>query len=165
MQAVKIGSATDYKARMASLQTGCPLPLDFLWLRATPNAHTAEKALHNYFASFRIRGEWFDLGHNPVTAIEVAYREISPAVTASVVGSGKIIQDVIDILGKFPDKDFIPGLWLARELIKNPAYKERSALGMTQFVAASLLPVKPRQVRFGKKVIRGYYANDIRTLR
>ncbi|MEW2402162.1 GIY-YIG nuclease family protein [Streptomyces sp. NPDC046862] len=55
---VKIGytSGTPLK-RLASLQTGQPMTLSLLWSVPVD----IEDDLHERFASYRVRGEWFDL--------------------------------------------------------------------------------------------------------
>lgn len=69
---VKIGSATDPKKRLQSLQTGQPAALTLLW-------HTVgdfEYALHRVFETQRVRGEWFDL--TPLgDAVDVVQRAIA----------------------------------------------------------------------------------------
>lgn len=54
---IKIGVATDVLARLHDLQTGCPYELRLLG--KIPGSKAAERALHNVFAAFRVRGEWF----------------------------------------------------------------------------------------------------------
>jgi hypothetical protein len=55
---VKIGYSATPKDRIASLQTGCPQPLEVLgiWNAGTK---TDEKAYHERFAAHRTHGEWF----------------------------------------------------------------------------------------------------------
>lgn len=67
---VKIGYATNPKKRLASLQTGQPMQLTLLW--SHPVDH--EAALHERFAEYRVRGEWFDLTPlgDPVAAVQSA---------------------------------------------------------------------------------------------
>ena len=54
---VKIGIARDWKKRLASMQTGSPLPIRRLLIIKT--AACMEAILHTKFAAHRIRGEWF----------------------------------------------------------------------------------------------------------
>lgn len=55
---VKIGyTGGDPKKRLASLQTGQPMTLSLLW----SVGGDYEDALHQRFADYRVRGEWFDL--------------------------------------------------------------------------------------------------------
>lgn len=55
---VKIGFTKSHpSARLAKLQTGCPLPLK-LWAY-TPGTVELEQALHRTFADLRHLGEWF----------------------------------------------------------------------------------------------------------
>lgn len=62
---IKIGCATDVRARIALLQTGCPYPL---WLMGyVHGGRDLEQQLHRKYADRRMRGEWFrwaeDLEH------------------------------------------------------------------------------------------------------
>ncbi|MFJ1993110.1 GIY-YIG nuclease family protein [Streptomyces asiaticus] len=70
---VKIGftSGAPMK-RLKSLQTGQPMTLSLLW--STPGDH--EDMLHERFAKYRVRGEWFDLTPlgDPVQVVEEALR-------------------------------------------------------------------------------------------
>jgi len=56
---VKIGSSKNPIRRLVSLQIGSPVPLEIL--RSIDLENYVEIALHQYFKSFRVRGEWFDL--------------------------------------------------------------------------------------------------------
>lgn len=73
IRSVKIGSATDPKARLADLQVGCPLPLAILWTQEAPNAFLVERALHKHFDDHRVRGEWFDLGIDPLPMVREVF--------------------------------------------------------------------------------------------
>lgn len=54
---VKIGRASNVRARLASLQTGNPMPM--MLLGEIHGDKTVEFDLHQLFYSFRVRGEWF----------------------------------------------------------------------------------------------------------
>lgn len=54
---VKIGRAKNPEARLLHLQTGQPATLSLAWVCDG----NFERALHNKFADYRVRGEWFDL--------------------------------------------------------------------------------------------------------
>ena len=56
---VKIGIATDVKARLSCLQTGSPYILKLLAYRKSFNAAAEEAALHEQFKAYHINGEWF----------------------------------------------------------------------------------------------------------
>lgn len=75
VQAVKIGVATNCISRLAGLQVGCPFPLALLWSKAVPDARAAEQALHERFSRQRVRGEWFDLGLDPLSAVKGALKK------------------------------------------------------------------------------------------
>lgn len=54
---VKIGTSTNIAARIRSLQTGCPVPLELLAVAKGGQAEEAE--FHRRFAQLRKNGEWF----------------------------------------------------------------------------------------------------------
>jgi hypothetical protein len=56
---IKIGIAADVAARLALLQTGCPIELRVIGVIPGAKA-TTETALHHHFAAARVRGEWFE---------------------------------------------------------------------------------------------------------
>lgn len=57
---VKIGLATNLYVRVASLQTGNPLPL--VLVNKFPGGRDSERALHNALASLCVGREWFRRG-------------------------------------------------------------------------------------------------------
>jgi hypothetical protein len=76
----KIGVAADFTARLAVIQTGCPLPVKpllFGWVNA---ARFVEKELHAEFESYRVSGEWFSL---PDAQIGKAVRLFSDEIVKS----------------------------------------------------------------------------------
>ena len=54
---VKIGCALNPSERLASVQTGNPLPLAIL--ATAPGGYAAEKAYHRRWSAHRLHGEWF----------------------------------------------------------------------------------------------------------
>jgi hypothetical protein len=74
---VKIGIAKDPKRRLQVLQTGQPMDLYLMW----SVEGDYEQALHERFAKYRHRGEWFDLRElgDPVTVVTDAINEIKGA--------------------------------------------------------------------------------------
>lgn len=57
---VKIGRSHDIKARKASLQTGCPVPLVCLaTFHPRRSAGYIEEMIHLILAGWRVSGEWF----------------------------------------------------------------------------------------------------------
>ncbi|WP_318201074.1 GIY-YIG nuclease family protein [Streptomyces sp. SCL15-4] len=71
---VKIGIAKDPRRRLKELQTGQPMDLFLMW--AVEGDY--EQALHDLFAAYRHRGEWFDLRElgDPVAVVTDAMNEI-----------------------------------------------------------------------------------------
>jgi hypothetical protein len=64
----KIGWTTDLETRVASLQTSSPHILAVLATRLGPIS--AERSLHEQFASLRVHGEWFRLTEEVRSAFE-----------------------------------------------------------------------------------------------
>lgn len=71
---VKIGASKNPESRLKFLQTGLPMDLYLLW--SVPGEY--EYPLHQRFAKYRYRGEWFDLRElgDPVTVVTDALNEI-----------------------------------------------------------------------------------------
>lgn len=57
---LKIGYSQDPIKRFKSLKTGSPLPLGFCTCVFLPNPAMHEAILHEKYASFRTKGEWFE---------------------------------------------------------------------------------------------------------
>lgn len=107
---VKIGVASDVEARIVELQTGSPLPLYLIW--KTRGGQSLERDLHERFGSYRIHGEWFDLGdENPAAVVasaavlmgyvthaeraQVTHDYVAPQVTY-LTGKKTLINHLID---------------------------------------------------------------------
>lgn len=74
---VKIGVSDDPARRVKDLSTGSPWDLRVLW--TAPGEEAEEAALHRYFHACHVRREWFDFtGHDPLYAIEDAWRKLKP---------------------------------------------------------------------------------------
>ena len=68
---VKIGVAKNAEARLDELRVGSPVPLHLFW--KTRGGRALESSLHEYFAPYRIHGEWFDFGdENPAALVATA---------------------------------------------------------------------------------------------
>lgn len=65
---VKIGFAANVGARLCELQTGNALPLTVL--ATLKGSCDTERELHQRFAEYRVRGEWFRLAPEVVEYIE-----------------------------------------------------------------------------------------------
>lgn len=57
----KIGMSKHPYKRMSSLQTGSPLEIILIHRIFTFDMVALEKSLHDYYAAYSLRGEWFDL--------------------------------------------------------------------------------------------------------
>ena len=63
----KIGVAGNVQSRLDELRTGSPVPLHIMW--KTRGDRDLEYSLHEYFAPYRIHGEWFDFGEEDPAAL------------------------------------------------------------------------------------------------
>lgn len=66
---IKIGISRDVKARLSTIQTGCPYPLHVYQSWATSRAREIERKAHSLLHGYRTKGEWFDLPHRAATLI------------------------------------------------------------------------------------------------
>ena len=70
---VKVGIASDPRARLRNLKTASPFPLQLVTFFALPNRFMAkeiEGAFHTVMAEHRLAGEWFDIApHKAVLAM------------------------------------------------------------------------------------------------
>ncbi|MFI6491235.1 GIY-YIG nuclease family protein [Streptomyces sp. NPDC050564] len=64
---VKIGVAGNVQSRLDELRTGSPVPLHVMW--KTRGDRDLEYSLHEYFAPYRIHGEWFDFDNEDPAAL------------------------------------------------------------------------------------------------
>ena len=64
---VKIGVAKNAEARLDELRIGSPVPLHIIW--KARGGRALEGSLHEYFAPYRIHGEWFDFGDESPAAL------------------------------------------------------------------------------------------------
>lgn len=68
---VKIGVTKNAEARLDELRVGSPVPLHLIW--KTRGGRALESSLHEYFAPYRVHGEWFDFGdENPAALVATA---------------------------------------------------------------------------------------------
>lgn len=85
MPYVKIGYAQDVWARLSELQCGNPFELRVLSF--LPGGREAEGAIHVALASHRVRGEWFNLGDDPLKVFMDAYRGRTVALLRPVAAA------------------------------------------------------------------------------
>lgn len=69
---VKIGYANDVWGRLTELQCGNPFELRVLSF--LPGGREIEAAIHCALVDHRVRGEWFNLGNDPLKMFMDAYR-------------------------------------------------------------------------------------------
>lgn len=76
----KIGMSKQPYKRMQSLQTGSPLEITLIHRIYTFDAIALEKALHEYFDAYRIRGEWFDLPAECIQKFPIVANKLDAAI-------------------------------------------------------------------------------------
>jgi hypothetical protein len=91
------------------------------------------------------------------TALSPKQRTLRDAVFALDLIKVRIIPN-----GKHVGEEFAGGLALADEISRMDGWEEKSALAAARAVADHMSPVSPYQQRFGKEVLSGYLAEDIR---
>ncbi len=62
----KIGCATNVKQRCSAINTASPCEVVLVAYFATNQSRKIEAALHQKYARFHVKGEWFELGKNQV---------------------------------------------------------------------------------------------------
>jgi hypothetical protein len=136
---IKIGyTDDDASARLASLQTGCPVPLRLL--HTMPGTMGDEKNLHRRFASANVGGEWF----KPVTEL----MELIPDLSRPACGAAEVVEKSVSIrvltvgrkqftkslLDQLPEHDIVDWFSLAEHLL--PAGDP--TLNVSQFVTGDV---------------------------
>lgn len=69
---VKIGYSISPRWRLATLQTGSPLPLEIIGLCS--GSLETEARFHSVYAEYHSHGEWFDLPDDAIAAIREDYK-------------------------------------------------------------------------------------------
>jgi hypothetical protein len=67
---IKIGVAQRPVSRAAAIQTGNPYPVVLVGVWNTPDARALESAMHDAFAPYCVRGEWFRLPPDICVALQ-----------------------------------------------------------------------------------------------
>ncbi|MEU3620108.1 GIY-YIG nuclease family protein [Streptomyces sp. NPDC006872] len=67
---VKIGRSTAPEKRLWTIQVGSPVRLALL--ATFEGGRVLEEALHCYFGAYQKRGEWFELGNDPIEEVRAA---------------------------------------------------------------------------------------------
>lgn len=96
---VKIGVAKNAEARLDELRVGSPVPLHLIW--KARGGRALEASLHQYFAPYRIHGEWFDFGdENPAALVATAAVLMgSPSHPQRVTAEGRlrVVQSALTV--------------------------------------------------------------------
>ena len=126
---VKIGTATDVRARLSQLQVGCPEKLTII--RVLDGGAPTEAWLHRRFADCRLSGEWFYFkaamltvvppDELPVRAVHrprltLTLHEIINQADAFDVGAGPRAK-LLSIIARSTDDDAHTILELLREFV------------------------------------------------
>jgi hypothetical protein len=109
----KIGVTTNPSARIASLRTASPFPLEFAFIGAMPDndGYVLEKAAHAALARFRCNGEWFDI--SPENAIATI---IEAGKRCSLPPLAPLTQDQADLVLKIASGEAtLPSDWRTRK--------------------------------------------------
>lgn len=106
----KIGVTHDIKARLAQLSTGNPFQLKVELYYEFENAEVVEKALHQKYAKFRKRGEWFEFDDYNIL------RDIHKICLMLGGHAYEYIEEVTDESIKEAEKEIEESEWL--ELVK-----------------------------------------------
>lgn len=71
VDAIKVGTARNVKARLAGMQTGSPLKLAIERTFIVPHerAYVIERRIHDALSGFRRHGEWFNVSADQATPI------------------------------------------------------------------------------------------------
>jgi len=56
---VKIGVSTNIEKRLKQIQTSCPYKIELFEKANVKDAFGHERALHNQYKKFKLKGEWF----------------------------------------------------------------------------------------------------------
>lgn len=67
---IKIGRSDDPARRLREFQAGCPVDLVLLFAGRCVDFNIDETELHNRFAEYRVRGEWFEPAEPILRCIE-----------------------------------------------------------------------------------------------
>lgn len=79
---VKIGFSEEPRSRFVKMRTDSPIPLELE--RICAGDRTAEAALHEWFASDRLSGEWFNLSDTIESYMQGLQAFVKPAREASL---------------------------------------------------------------------------------
>ena len=120
MPYVKIGYANDVWGRLSELQCGNPFELRVLSF--LPGGQETEGAIHVALASNRVRGEWFNLGDDPLKVFTDAYRGraitlLQPAVTGPFKNTPQAQKQAYDLYfgisaeGRAPSQNAFEKAW------------------------------------------------------
>lgn len=93
---IKIGASKDIKKRMAALQCGSPVSLDFLCaIRFVPDC---ERWLHSAFSDLREHGEWFRAEPKLTGFIRVATEEGTRAFLYAMRNKGLLDRRQVEFM-------------------------------------------------------------------
>ena len=118
----KIGFTNDLRGRLKSLQKGSPVDLEVLLVHHTDAHEELERALHKYFDSERIYGEWFVLTEEAISYLQQPTNFIMEDLEVS--DEWKKIEDNIPSLHElFPSPQESAARLVEIETVKTPVAK------------------------------------------
>ncbi len=97
---IKVGISSNMTARLSTIQTSCPFPIDVIYEFGTPSVEIArhiERSFHETQTAYRQHGEWFNL--DPIVAVQlvcIAYR-----VAVEITAPSELQERILDFAGVF----------------------------------------------------------------
>lgn len=124
-QFYKIGISSDFKKRLPSIQTGCPIKCEYIGTIPHPDPVSLERELHLRFQDFKTFGEWFDLGDDNIKILMAEYglkhvknplpeptqKSITASSNKSLVSARNLSAEVNEVDALFGE--FYPGRCLS----------------------------------------------------
>ena len=148
---VKIGKANSIRERLATLQTGSPLPLILSYALECTTGQEAciiEKHYHSKFGTYRMCGEWFDL---PVGLLGSIQEIVDPEHHELVVDNVTVRHPTKQLANNIPDASN------AKIAVKKATPPQTTKLGEETQRDRILSIYANREYRFGVQRTIGAY--------
>ena len=98
---VKVGISNNVNARLSTIQTSCPMPIDMAYVFECPNkqiARSIERSFHDTQRDKRTHGEWF--AFEPVVAIHLLCLAFRAALEHNV-DDKSLVDAALDLSGVY----------------------------------------------------------------
>lgn len=105
---VKVGWSTDVSARMKSLKTASPYPLELVTTLET-DEESLERLLHKGLRNYRVHGEWFELPEKTLNALIENDASIATRIAAAELLMSKDLEYIYPASKANTIKDQITG--------------------------------------------------------